>query len=171
MPVVYLDHHYEEADSFDEVYRAIVEDVVAAATAGHPARYVCYLVPGSPLVAERTVELLRADDRVTTEVVPALSFLDLAWERLGVDPVAAGVRIVDAGHLRRATRPGSAGPFLVAQCHSRAVLSTVKLALDSPPVWDSEPRGGAPSPSRPSRRVGHRGGLGRHRPHASRPTI
>ena len=44
-------------------------------------------MPGSPLIAERTVELLRADDRVDVTVVPALSFLDLAWERLGLDPI------------------------------------------------------------------------------------
>ena len=57
---------------------------------------VVYAVPGSPLVAERSVELLRADDRVDVTVLPALSFLDLAWAALGVDPLAAGVRLMDA---------------------------------------------------------------------------
>ena len=49
-----------------------------------------YAVPGSPAVAERTVELLRADPRVETVVLPGVSFADLAFERLGVDPLAAG---------------------------------------------------------------------------------
>ncbi len=128
-PVVYLDHRYEEADSFDDVYAAIVEDVVGAAAAVGADSFVCYLVPGSPLVAERTVELLRADERVAVTVVPALSFLDLAWERLGVDPVRAGVRIVDATAFG-VEAAGERGPLLVAQCHSRAVLSAVKLAVD-----------------------------------------
>ena len=34
---------------------------------------------------------------VAVEVVPAMSFLDLAWVRLGVDPLEEGVRLVD-GH-------------------------------------------------------------------------
>ena len=62
-------------------------------------------------------------------VVVAPSFLDLAWERLGVDPVAAGVRIVDALTFA-AGAAGERGPMLVAQCHSRAVLSEIKLAAD-----------------------------------------
>ena len=33
---------------------------------------------------------------VEVTVVPALSFLDLAWAALGIDPLAAGVRLVDA---------------------------------------------------------------------------
>lgn len=50
---------------------------------------VLYAVPGWPLVAERTVELLRDDPRFEVEVVPTLSFLDLAWDRLGIDLEAA----------------------------------------------------------------------------------
>ena len=44
-------------------------------------------------MAERTVELLRADARVEVVIEPALSFLDLAWSRLGIDPLAAGARL------------------------------------------------------------------------------
>ena len=51
---------------------------------------VLYAVPGSPAVAERTVELLRAEAQagvVDVVVHAALSFADLAWVRLGIDPV------------------------------------------------------------------------------------
>ena len=51
-------------------------------------------------MAERTVDLLRADGRVEVTALPALSFLDLAWAALGVDPLAEGVRLVDAERLR-----------------------------------------------------------------------
>jgi tetrapyrrole methylase family protein/MazG family protein len=61
-------------------------------------------------------------------VVPALSFADLAWVRLGVDPLAAGVRIVD-GHRFAAEAAGERGPLLVAQCDTVDVLSDVKLAI------------------------------------------
>ncbi len=89
---VSFDSIYESASSLEDVYAGIV-DALAEAAAEHGT--VLYAVPGSPLVAERTVELLRADERVEVRLVPALSFLDLAWAALGVDPVAEGVRCVD----------------------------------------------------------------------------
>jgi len=122
-----FDDVYERAERLEEVYPAIVESLVGAA-AEHGE--VLYAVPGSPAVAERTVELLRGDDRVTLEILPAMSFLDLVWARLGVDPVTAGVRIVD-GQRFAVDAAGSRGPLLVAQCDSVEVLSEVKLALDA----------------------------------------
>jgi tetrapyrrole methylase family protein/MazG family protein len=122
-----FDDLYEASGTFEEVYAGIVEALVAAARAAAPEAVV-YAVPGSPLVAERTVELLRTDDRVDVTTIPALSFLDLAWVALGIDPLAEGVRLVDAGAFG-SHRSGEAGPFLVAQCWSRHLLSEVKLAL------------------------------------------
>ena len=123
---VAFDHVYESAETFAEVYAAIVEALVAAATAQAPEP-ITYAVPGSPLVAERTVELLRGDPRVDLTVVPALSFVDLAWERLGLDPLVAGVRLVDAEQFTRQFT-GDRGPHLVAQCWSQALLSEIKLS-------------------------------------------
>jgi tetrapyrrole methylase family protein/MazG family protein len=120
-----FDHLYDEADSIDAVYTAIVEALVAAAG---ECGEVLYAVPGSPAVAERTVQLLLADDRVAVEVLPALSFADLAWVRLGIDPVERGVRLVD-GHRFEIEAAGERGPLLVAQCDDRHVLSDVKLVL------------------------------------------
>ena len=119
-----FDALYESSGTFDEVYAAIVEDLVAAAAAGP----VVYAVPGSPSVAERTVELLRADDRVDVTLVPALSFLDLAWAALGIDPLARGVRLVDAADFEQVSQE-EGGPFLVAQAWSRHLLSGVKLSV------------------------------------------
>ena len=131
-PVESFDHHYDEAGTFEEVYDRIVADLVSAAQAiAGEGGSVVYAVPGSPLVAERTVELLRADSRVELDVVPAMSFLDLAWARLGIDPVESGVRLVDATRFAEAAA-GERGQLLVAQCWSRAVLSEVKLAVDDP---------------------------------------
>jgi tetrapyrrole methylase family protein/MazG family protein len=120
-----FDHLYDEGESIGAVYAAIVEALVTAA-AKHGE--VLYAVPGSPAVAERTVELLLADDRVAVEVLPALSFADLAWVRLGIDPVERGVRLVD-GHRFEIEATGERGPLLVAQCDDRHVLSDVKLVL------------------------------------------
>ena len=120
-----FDALYETAATFDEVYDGIVEALVAAA--GEHGE-VLYAVPGSPTVAESSVERLRADGRIEVEVQPALSFLDLAWDRLGVDPLDAGVRLVD-GHRFATEAAGERGPLLVAQCDTRDVLSEVKLLL------------------------------------------
>ena len=124
-----FDRLYDRADTLEEVYAGIVD---ALAEAALDAGQVLYAVPGSPLVAERTVDLLRADDRVAVDVVPGLSFLDLAWDRLGVDPLAAGVRLVD-GHRFAVEAAGERGPLLVAQCDSTSVLSDIKLAVEGEP--------------------------------------
>ena len=125
-PATSFDSLYEAAAGIDEVYVGIIEELVAAA-----GRHgdVLYAVPGSPLVAERSVDLLRADGRVEVTVVPSVSFLDVAWERLRVDPLDAGVRLVD-GHRFAIEAAGQPGPLLVAQCDSRMVLSEIKLAVE-----------------------------------------
>jgi tetrapyrrole methylase family protein/MazG family protein len=127
--VVGLDHCYEAGATFEEVYRSIAATVAAAA---REHGMVAYAVPGSPAVAERTVALLRADPSIELEIVPGLSFCDLAWARLGIDPVEAGVRLVDAQSFA-VQAAGDAGPLLVGQCWSKDVLSAVKLSFDGDP--------------------------------------
>lgn len=130
--VASYDPLYETAATFDEVYRGIADDLVTVAeTHGE----VGYAIPGSPFVLERTVALLRADDRVDVEIVPGMSFLDLAWGRIGVDPVEAGVTLVD-GHRFAIDAAGATGALLVAHCHAAHVLSDIKLAFE-----DDEPAG------------------------------
>ena len=124
-----FDRLYDTADRFDDVYAGIVEEVVAEAVARGP---VLYAVPGSPFVLESSVRRLRADDRVDVEIVPALSFLDVAWARLGIDPVDDGVRLVD-GHRFATEAAGERGPLLVAHVHAPWVLSAIKLAVDAGP--------------------------------------
>jgi tetrapyrrole methylase family protein / MazG family protein len=129
-PAASFDRLYESAEAIEDVYAGAVETLVSAAAAHGE---VLYAVPGSPLVAERTVELLRRDSRVEVTLVPALSFIDLAWERLGVDPLQAGVRLVD-GHRFAEEAAGQTGPLLVAQTDSALALSGVKLAVDNGPA-------------------------------------
>lgn len=122
-----FDDVYDAADTFDDVYATITERLVAAAVEhGH----VLYTVPGSPLVLERTVRRLRADERIDCEVLPAISFLDLAYDRLGIDPVETGVRLID-GHEFAVASAGYTGPMLVAHTHANWVLSDMKLAAES----------------------------------------
>ena len=123
---VTFDEVYEAADTFADVYAEITDRVVAAA-----AQYgeVLYAVPGSPLVLERTVRALRADDRVQCVIHPAMSFLDIIYNRLGIDPVEAAITLID-GHEFATAAAGLHGPLLVAHTHANWVLSDIKLAVE-----------------------------------------
>ena len=123
------DDIYEQAASLEDVYAGIAARLVAAA--GQHGE-ILYAVPGSPRVAEASVQLLVSDPRVEVEVLPGLSFLDLVWDRVGVDPLAVGARLID-GRRFAVEAAGERGPLVVAQCDSRAVLSEIKLAVDEAP--------------------------------------
>ena len=118
-----LDLLYDAADDLDTVYAAIADRVVETA---RERGELVYAVPGSPTIAERSVELIRAAG-IDVELIPGISFVDLAWWRLGIDPMH-GARVVD-GRAFAIDAAGSSGPMLVAQCDSLIVCSEVKLAL------------------------------------------
>ncbi len=118
-----LDLLYDRADDLDKVYAAIADRVVETA---RERGEIVYAVPGSPTVAERSVELVRAAG-IEVELVPGISFVDLAWWRLGIDPMH-GARVVDARSFA-VDAAGSGGEMLLAQCDSREVCSAVKLVL------------------------------------------
>jgi tetrapyrrole methylase family protein/MazG family protein len=118
-----FDASYETAGDLDAVYASIVDALVDAANV-HGT--VLYAVPGNPVVAERSVALLHTRD-VDVDVIPGLSFADLAWSRVGVDPMR-GARVVDA-HDFAVSAAGLGGPMLIAQCDDPFVCSDVKLQL------------------------------------------
>ena len=122
-----FDDVYEAADTFADVY-AEIADRLAAAAQLHGE--VLYAVPGSPLILERTVRALRTDQRVECIIHPAMSFLDIAYARLGIDPVEANVTLVD-GHEFAIAAAGMAGPLLVTHTHANWVLSDIKLAVEN----------------------------------------
>jgi tetrapyrrole methylase family protein/MazG family protein len=121
-----FDEVYETSPDLDTAYARMVDVVLTAAARDR----VVYAVPGSPVVAERTVTMLReraARGPVSVEIVPGLSFADLAWSRVGIDVVnQSDARVVDARAIDDAE---IAGALLVAQCDNPLVLSDVKLTL------------------------------------------
>lgn len=131
------DNFYEEGASFEDVYGNIVNFVLEKAQ----TQDVVYAVPGSPLVAERTVVLLReraAAEKIALKILPSMSFLDLAYVELGIDPIA-GLRIIDSSDFEALADAGKY-PLMITQVYSKFVASDVKLALmdvldDETPVW------------------------------------
>jgi len=96
--VVTCDDLYDTMEVFDDVYAAIAHRVVDAA-ASSP---VVYAVPGSAIVGERAVPMIRslaADKGYEVRIEPGLSFLDLAYIAVGVDPITDGAQILDARDL------------------------------------------------------------------------
>jgi tetrapyrrole methylase family protein/MazG family protein len=129
--VASYDDWYERAESFDELYHSIVDDLVALAQTSANAEVV-YAVPGSPVVAERTVELLRLRDEVTTICEPAVSVIDVVCAALGRDPMNEGLRIIDA--LASIEPLRGPGPLLVLQAYAPEVLATVADRLPADTV-------------------------------------
>ena len=120
------DDLYEKAASFEEVYTSVVERVLQAAQQGD----VVYAVPGSPLVAEKTVVLLRKaakQQNIKLVIKPSMSFLDLAYVELGIDPIA-GLQIIDAQDFAEAANAGQ-HPLMITQVYSQMVASDLKIAL------------------------------------------
>ncbi|WP_027364278.1 bifunctional methyltransferase/pyrophosphohydrolase YabN [Desulfotruncus alcoholivorax] len=121
-----FDKYYQQANSFEGVYRMIANDVLAAAESCP----VVYAVPGHPLVAESSVSLILQESErrgIETNIVPAMSFLDAVYALLRIDPVQ-GMQIADClqpGELK--LNPAIAA--VIVQVYSRLVASDSKLAL------------------------------------------
>jgi tetrapyrrole methylase family protein/MazG family protein len=124
--IVSYDEWYERANSFDELYVSIVEDLVSLASTS-PTGEVLYIVPGSTVVAERTVELLGNRDDVSVLLEPAVSIIDLACATLQRDPMSSGLRVIDALASREMLR--GPGPLLVLQTYAPEVLATIASRL------------------------------------------
>lgn len=120
------DDFYERGESFEQVYQSIAADLIRRAKQGQE---LVYAVPGSPLVAERTVVLLRemaAKEAVCLEILPGMSFAEVLYVRLGVDPIE-GVTIVDAADL--GALPSLPTGLIVTQVYNAQVASDTKLSL------------------------------------------
>lgn len=123
-----FDHLYDTSSDFDRLYDLIADSVLDAARAGETV----YMVPGNPLLAERTVEiLLGTDEGRKADIVPAIGFAEAVLMALK-KPAASGYALVDAydvvnGRLDRG--PSPAVPTIVFQTHDPLIMSAVKLWL------------------------------------------
>jgi len=137
-----FDTFYEESDDWAALYQRMAQQVCDLG-AQQP---LLYAVPGHPLMAEASVQLILQTARargLSTRIVSGLSFLEPVCEALQLDPFMAGMQLIDATELA-ALRPDEiAGkiiptlPLLVAQVYNRRLASAVKLALGEcyPDEW------------------------------------
>lgn len=132
------DDFYEKGESFEEVYKAIAEDIIK--NDGELGNLV-YAVPGHPLVAEKTVVniiKLCKEKNIEYEIVPAVSFIDVLMERLEIDPIS-GLKIIDAFDIKKQVIDKRCGT-IVTQVYDKYIASEVKLSLlesldDDTPIY------------------------------------
>ncbi|MBQ1890696.1 tetrapyrrole methylase family protein / MazG family protein [Selenomonas ruminantium] len=121
------DGFYEEAADFESLYGAIARDLLQRAKSEGD---IVYAVPGSPLVAERTVVLLREFARtseVTVNILPGMSFVEVMYTRLGIDPID-GLTILDAEDVAT-LKERPAQSLVITQVYSQPIASDTKLML------------------------------------------
>lgn len=121
------DYVYEREVTFDAVYSYIADDCIRLV---QEQGSLVYAVPGSPLVAEKTVTLIRERARsagITVRILPGMSFLEVLYTRLAVDPIH-GITIVDAADIA-ALPPELTSALVITQLYDRTVASEAKLAL------------------------------------------
>ncbi len=121
--VVSCDDLYESGHSFDEVYLAIADRVVAALDVGP----VAYAVPGSAAVGELAVAEIRTRVGDGVAVFPGESFLDLLYLETGIDPIASGVKVVDGRDLPDPLIYDA--PLVITQVDRPEVLGDVAAVL------------------------------------------
>ena len=118
-----FDSIYEEESSFDAVYDRIVQTLVAQAE----IKDVIYTVPGHPMLAEKTVQLLLENEKAEVQIRGGQSYLDDMFSALGIDPIE-GFQFVDGtSFTRRQLQLES--HLIFCQVYDRMVASDVKLAL------------------------------------------
>src|SRR5664280_2787232 len=72
-----FDNIYEQGSDFDSIYLGIANDILERAQNGQD---IVFAVPGSPVVAEKTVRLIRSgalDRQVPLQILPGMSFFEL----------------------------------------------------------------------------------------------
>ena len=120
--VVTCDDLYEGGGSFDDVYRAIADRVLETAS----SRPVVYAVPGSPLVGEFVVRMLR-ESGAEIELIPAESFIDAVLEEVGYDPLDRGLQILNGHDLPVPLVLDK--PTIIAQLDGPEVLADVAARI------------------------------------------
>jgi tetrapyrrole methylase family protein/MazG family protein len=123
-----FDSVYRDKPTFGEVYEAIADELLRLAETLREE--IVYAVPGHPMVAEATVQILKRkcpERDIPLAIAGGESFLDQAFVRLGFDPLE-GFQLLDGTQLDRQ----SLNPrvhTVVAQVYDNYTASEVKLTL------------------------------------------
>lgn len=118
-----FDYLYESKEGFQDVYETIVDSLTEEAEKGED---INYFVPGNPLVAEKTVEIL-IERGLDIEIVTGMSFIDPLIMSVKKDPIN-GLKIVD-GSVFDFSMIDINTDIIISQVYNERILSEVKLIL------------------------------------------
>ncbi|MDO5716933.1 MAG: SAM-dependent methyltransferase [Tissierellia bacterium] len=121
-----FDDLYEKKETFEEIYTSIAQRLLEE----HQNGDVVYCVPGSPSVAETSVQIIRQrakDMDVHLSIVEAPSFLEPCFALANVDPVE-GFTLLDAQEIHP-FQLDTKQHLLITQLWNEFLLSKVKLSL------------------------------------------
>jgi tetrapyrrole methylase family protein / MazG family protein len=118
-----FDYLYEREKEFESVYQEIVKVLLETAQ----DKDVYYSVPGHPMLAERTVQLLLEQKEVEVAIIGGQSYLDALFTSLKIDPIE-GFQFVDGTSFTR-EQLDYQHHIVFCQVYDRFIASEVKLAL------------------------------------------
>lgn len=121
-----FDSIYNSKENFEDVYDKIVDKLINMSK----KEDIVYGVPGSPFVAEYTVQKLievAEKEGVILEFVTGVSFLEAIINEVRRDPVG-GLKIIDALQMD-IQKPDVEVDVVITQVYNRLVASDVKLRL------------------------------------------
>ncbi|PEE44366.1 nucleoside triphosphate pyrophosphohydrolase [Bacillus pseudomycoides] len=121
-----FDDVYESHDTFEIVYEIIANTLIEQAQGAD----IIYAVPGHPLVAERTVQLLLRKGetkQIEVRIEGGQSFLDPMFASLKIDPIE-GFQLIDATSFERGQLE-LRQHLIFCQVYDAFVASEVKLTL------------------------------------------
>lgn len=128
-----FDSLYQEEENFDRLYEKIADLLIERVR--KTDEDLIYAVPGNPMFAEKTVEILCARAKkgeIGLRIYPAVSFVDTVLTALEYDP-NEGLHITDAFKVIRdgisgeMIDPGCA--ILITQVYSPLIAGDLKIAL------------------------------------------
>ncbi len=117
------DFLYDREENFKEVYEKIADDLIEESKENE---CINYFVPGHPLVAERTVEIL-IEREIDIEIISGMSFIEPMIELVGRDPIN-GLKLVDGAEFED-TMVDINSDIIITQVYNNRILSEVKIIL------------------------------------------
>ena len=126
LSVMSFDHIYEKHDRFEDVYEEIADTLFQKAL----SEDIVYGVPGHPLIAEKTVQLLleQGSERGVDVIIKGgQSFLDPMFTAIKVDPVE-GFQFLDGTSIS-VVDLNTRQHIIISQVYDAFIASEVKLTL------------------------------------------
>ncbi|WP_042453837.1 bifunctional methyltransferase/pyrophosphohydrolase YabN [Neobacillus dielmonensis] len=121
-----FDEVYKKNEQFEAVYQEIVKTLLDQANSEN----VIYAVPGHPLVAERTVQILLEEapkQGIEIKVGGGQSFIDALFASVKVDPIE-GFQLLDGTSIS-SNQLQMDQHIIISQVYDQFVASDVKLVL------------------------------------------